>query len=268
MKIMTQLNNGSIPKIIHYCWFGPNRMERIHRKCIKSWKKHLPGFTFIKWDESNVEIAQHPFLETAYKMEKWAFVADYVRLQKLYEFGGIYLDTDMILLKPLDDFLALNSFFGAENPNFINCAIMGARKNSHFILSCLVQYDEVKIKNETIFSEISIPQLVTFTFRKEFSYTDDFTRVVDFPGITVLPSVYFYNLPYKERHSKNKRKFISGQSYAIHLWDESWKNLRISQYLKKGKYREGFKLFFQKARKELPHTYLKRVLGAFLKSRD
>lgn len=264
---MTELNNEVIPRIVHYCWFGPSRMERIHKQCIRSWKRHLSEFTFMKWDESNIDITQHPFLETAYKMEKWAFVSDFVRLQKLYEYGGIYLDTDMLLLKPLNKFLLLESFFGAENSYFINCAIMGARKNSHFIQSCLVQYDEVKIKNETIFSEISIPQLITSTFRKEFSYADDFTRVVKFPGITVLPSVYFYNLPYKMRHSQNKKKFITDQSYALHLWDESWKDLRIIQYLKKGKYLVGLKLLFQKASEELPYNYFKRIMGTFIKSR-
>lgn len=266
MKMMTNLDNTSIPKVIHYCWFGSNSMDKIHRKCLKSWEKNLPGFQFMKWDESNIDFAHHPFLKAAYEMKKWAFVADYIRLQKLYEFGGIYLDTDMLILKPLEELLNQDSFFGAENPNFINGAIFGIKKKNLFIKKCLSQYDEIALDEKTKLTAITIPQLITSTFRSEYNYGGGFTNIIRIPGITVYPPNFFYSLPYKDRDSSNKKKNINNQSYAIHLWDESWKDLNEFQLLRKRKYLKGFKKIF-KNNKDYSFKYLKKVFIALIKSR-
>lgn len=266
MKMMQDLNNKSIPKIIHYCWFGPNSMERMHKKCLESWRKNLPEFEFMKWDESNTEISQHTFLEAAYKMEKWAFVSDYVRLQKLHEFGGIYLDTDMLLLKPLDKFLSLDTFFGAENLNFISCGIIGARKRDPFIYSCLTLYDDIIFEEKINLPEISIPQLITSMFRSTYNYEGDFADTVKFSGITVLPPVYFYSLPYKERILKNKKKYVDDQSYGIHLWDESWKNYSEFHYFRKGMYLKGYRKILRSKEEDFSYMYLKKILASILKS--
>ena len=94
-----------IPKIVHYCWFGGTEMPPVVKWCIKSWKKHLPDYRFQLWDESNFDVNSVPFVREAYKCRKYAFVADYVRLYALYMEGGIYLDSDERVLKPLDKFL-------------------------------------------------------------------------------------------------------------------------------------------------------------------
>lgn len=122
----------SIPKLIHYCWFGNKKKPQLVEDCISSWKKYLPDYEIIEWNEKNTDL-KHTFLKKTYKLKKWAFVADFVRLKVLYEFGGIYLDTDMLMLKSLDSFLDDKCFFGAENETFISAGIIGVIKTPSII---------------------------------------------------------------------------------------------------------------------------------------
>lgn len=262
---MSDLNESSIPKIIHYCWFGSNKMDNIQKGCLKSWKKHLSGYQFMRWDESNIDLQHHTFLKEVYKQEKWAFVSDYVRLLKLYEYGGIYLDTDMLILKSLNEFLNFEAFFGAENLNFISCGIIGAKKQNPFIKKCLLQYDKITINEKTNFAEITIPQLITSAFRSNFDFKGDFKSLTNISGIAIFPSIYFYSLPFKERHIKNKIKYSGKNSYAVHLWDESWKDQRIIHYLRKGKYSKGYQEIMRR-REDFSFSYFRKIVRAFIKS--
>lgn len=103
-----------IPKIIHYCWFGKNPKDKTVRKCIRSWRKYCPEYEIIEWNESNFDVNSIPYTAQAYACRKWAFVSDYARLKIIYEYGGIYLDTDVELKKPLDCLLSYNGFLGFE----------------------------------------------------------------------------------------------------------------------------------------------------------
>lgn len=94
-----------IPKIIHYCWFGGNSLPSDVLKCIKTWEKYCPDYEIKRWDESNFDVNSHPFIKAAYESKAWAFVSDYARLKVVYENGGIYLDTDVELLKNLGFFI-------------------------------------------------------------------------------------------------------------------------------------------------------------------
>ena len=96
-----------IPKILHYCWFGRGQMGPVALKCMESWKKYCPDYQIKVWNEDNFDIGQNTFVKEAYEEKKWAFVTDYVRLYALYTEGGIYLDSDIELLKNLDDLLSL-----------------------------------------------------------------------------------------------------------------------------------------------------------------
>ena len=92
-----------IPKIIHYCWFGRNPKPKLALKCIKSWKKYCPDYEIIEWNEDSFDIESAPlYVRQAYEAKKWAFVTDYVRLYAMTKFGGIYMDTDVEVIKPLD----------------------------------------------------------------------------------------------------------------------------------------------------------------------
>ena len=104
----------SIPKIIHYCWFGGNPLPDLAKKCIASWRKYLPDYEIKEWNENNFDVYQAPYIAEAYKLKKFAHVSDYARFWILYHFGGIYFDTDVEVIRPLDDIIARGSFLGFE----------------------------------------------------------------------------------------------------------------------------------------------------------
>lgn len=109
-----------IPKIIHYCWFGGNPLPELAVKCIESWKKYCPDYEIKRWDESNFDLKCCDYVKEAYQAKKWAFVSDYVRFKVLYDEGGLYFDTDVELIKPIDDILARGPFMGVEVGQPIN----------------------------------------------------------------------------------------------------------------------------------------------------
>lgn len=104
-----------IPRVIHYCWFGGADLGDAEKKCIASWKRFLPGYEIRRWDESNFDLACCAYVEEAYKAQKWAFVSDYARFAILYEHGGLYFDTDVELIRPIDDLIAAGPFMGLES---------------------------------------------------------------------------------------------------------------------------------------------------------
>ena len=131
-----------IPKIIHYIWVGGKEKPVDIKRCMATWKKHLEGYKVIEWNESNFDIEQHPFVKAAYEAKKWAYVSDYIRAYAIYNYGGIYLDTDILLLDNFDDFLNHRAFVGFENPNYPFTAAFGAEKGHPLVKDMLDYYDE------------------------------------------------------------------------------------------------------------------------------
>ncbi len=130
-----------IPKIIHYCWFGENSKPKLVKKCIESWQKYCPDYEIIEWNESNFDINSNQYVKEAYQTKKWAFITDYVRLWVLYTYGGIYMDTDVEVIKPLDMFLHEKAFSGFEDETHIPTGIMASEKDSPIIKELLGYYD-------------------------------------------------------------------------------------------------------------------------------
>ena len=104
-----------IPKTIHYCWFGKSSKSKLAEKCIASWKKYCPDWEIIEWNEDNFDVNIIPYTAEAYKLKKYAFVSDYARFWILYKYGGLYFDTDVEVIKPMDDIIARGPFMGCEN---------------------------------------------------------------------------------------------------------------------------------------------------------
>ena len=104
-----------IPKVIHYCWFGRNPLPPFAVKCIESWKKFLPGYEIKEWNEDNFDVNIIPYTQEAYEARKYAFVSDYARFYILYHHGGIYFDTDVEVIKSIDDIIERGAFMGCEN---------------------------------------------------------------------------------------------------------------------------------------------------------
>lgn len=131
-----------IPKIIHYCWFGGNELPGLAIHCINSWKKYLPEYEIKEWNESNVDLNENVYIKEAYENKKWAFITDYIRLKVMYEYGGIYMDTDVEVLKPLDEFLKNEAFSGYETDEYVPTGIMASVKRQRFIEKLLTYYSD------------------------------------------------------------------------------------------------------------------------------
>lgn len=108
------ITNQEIPKVIHYCWFGGNPLPPLAKRCIDSWKQFLPEYEIKQWDESNFDVNSIPYISEAYQEKKYAFVSDYARFWILYRYGGLYFDTDVEIIKSLDDIIAAGPFMGCE----------------------------------------------------------------------------------------------------------------------------------------------------------
>ena len=135
-----------IPKKIHYIWFGKDEKNERVKHCIESWKKYLPDYEIIEWNEDNFDINYNDFTRKAYENKKWAFVSDVARLWVLYNEGGIYMDTDVEVYKPLDEFLDNEGFTGFEDIHYPVTATMGAVKNNPVIKLMLDYYDCIDFK--------------------------------------------------------------------------------------------------------------------------
>jgi len=135
---------NKIPKILHYVWVGGNPLTPLAEKCIESWKKFCPDYEIIRWDESNFDIESNLYCKQAYDNKKWAFASDYMRLWVLHEHGGIYMDTDVEVTKPLDKFLSLPAFSGFEKKEYIPTGIIAAAKGNLWTKKMLSYYDNDK----------------------------------------------------------------------------------------------------------------------------
>lgn len=138
-----------IPKIIHYCWFGGKEKPLSVKKYINTWKSQMPDYEIYEWNERNFNIdSACIYVRQAYKHKKWAFVSDYVRLKALYEYGGIYLDTDVEILKDFNDFLKFDLVFGFETNDRILTAMIMSKQKSSFIKDFMNYYQNNSFINE------------------------------------------------------------------------------------------------------------------------
>jgi len=205
-----------IPKIIHYCWFGPKPFPGLVKKCMETWKVHLPEYELMLWNESNspMEIA---FVKDAYAAGKYAFVSDYIRFWALYKYGGIYLDTDMYIVKPFNDLLKEDAFFGWETANMISigCCAIGSHPCNTFIGDIINTYKSLKFYTEHI-EQIVVPQIVTPIYLKHKYY-----------NCRLLSYDFFYPFPYEIKENvRNFKQYITPNTIAVHLWNYSWESKR------------------------------------------
>lgn len=204
-----------IPKIIHYCWFGGNQETELMKQCLESWKKYLPEseFEYKLWNEESFDITSNKFVEEAYKKKKWAFITDYVRLWCLYKYGGIYLDTDVEIIKPLDKFLNDSAFSGFEDEQYIPTGIMGAIKNNEWIEELLKYYDNKDFDmtpNTKIITEISLDKFNLQLNNKE--------QLLIKGNVKIYPKDVFC----PKNHYDGKIR-LTENTCAIHHFQGSWR---------------------------------------------
>jgi mannosyltransferase OCH1-like enzyme len=196
----------SIPKTIHYFWFGGKEKPKILLDCIQSWKLTNPTFEIKEWNESNFDISSSPFSRRMHNEKKWAFVADYARLTILTLHGGVSLDADMELVRDISPLLKNHLLLGEEAPGIISAGMIGATPDHPYILACKEKYKSITGLPPTI------PRLMTEVFQ---DMKHELTH------ITVCPPISFY--PYsQETIGLYKKENLTSMTYGVHLWNYSW----------------------------------------------
>lgn len=219
-----------IPKIIHYCWFGRGEKPSIIKKCIRSWRKHCSDYQIIEWNEDNFDVNSSIWTKQAYAAKKWAFVSDYVRLKVLYDFGGIYLDTDVEVIKNFDDLLEHNAFTGFDAPQTIGTCVIAAEKNSEFIFELLNYYENRKFVTNSNFDMFPNGSIVGNILIENGLKTDDSTQTIY--GCTVYPRTYFSPI-----NCDNNEKYFTSNTYTIHHFSGLWRSENARKNMKRQKFR-------------------------------
>lgn len=205
-------------KYIHYCWFGTKPFPKLGKKCLASWKKYLPDFEIIKWSEENVDLNECPFIKEAYENGKWAFVSDYVRTKVLKEYGGIYFDTDMEVLKYIDELLKNDTFLGIEDTGFVAVGVWYEKeKNGLLPTKVLEEYQKMPSLDLNNLSNLSIPKIVSKILSEYgFIHGKNEIQILN-DNIYIYPREYFY--PYSYNRENN---IFTDNTCMIHYYDASW----------------------------------------------
>ena len=226
-----------IPKIIHYCWLSGDSYPKNIKKCMKSWKKILPDYEFVLWDLKRFLLEKFLWVKQAFEKKKYAFAADYIRIYALYHYGGIYLDSDVQVLKSYNDLLDLPYFLGQENNDGrIEAATMGFEPN-HPLLKCLLDYYEDRpfIKADGSLDMWPVPFIIKNFIETSFTYNliSDKSEFDNSVGvINVFNSDFF-----SPKDFDTKIICLTDNSYSIHQSEGSWlrptfEELRFIDYLR------------------------------------
>ena len=223
--------NECIPKIIHYCWFGKKEKTEMVNKCIRSWEEKLNDYEIIEWNEENFNINSNIFVKQAYEKKKFAFVSDYVRVYALYNYGGIYMDTDVEVYRAFsEDILSNESFWGFEEKDFIATSTIGASKGNKLIKQFLDSYNNKHfLKEDGSIDTLTNVAIVSEMVKKLGIKLDGSYQEIE--GLaTIYPQEYFSPYDYINCYSK-----ATENTYTIHHYYKSWlpMSVRFKTYIKK-----------------------------------
>ncbi len=205
-----------IPKIIHYCWFGRGEMPKLMKKCLRSWKKYCPDWEIVRWDEDSFDVHSTLWTKQAYEAKKYAFVSDYVRLKALYEQGGVYLDTDVELVQPLEKFLQHTAFSGFESMSTVQTGVIGAQAQHPVIKAWMDYYQDRAYFTEGV--PVMTPNVthITEDMKARGLRMDDTYQTVD--DIAVYPQTWF--CPMSAISIERK---VSNNTHALHYFTSTWR---------------------------------------------
>lgn len=214
-----------IPKKIHYCWVGGNPLPDLAKKCIESWKKYCPDYEIIEWNESNYDFSKNQYMKGAYDAKKWGFVPDYARLDIIYHEGGFYFDTDVELLKPLDDLLKEKVVCGMEKPGRVALGLgFGAEKGSIDIFNMREIYNDKVFVNDYLFlSQYTDPFYITdYLKTKGLKNTNEIQQV---GNTKILPTDYLC-----PKDIVTGIETITDNTISIHHYDGTWAPNEVREY--------------------------------------
>ena len=237
----------NIPKKIHYCWFGGNPLPKSAIKCMNTWKKYCPDYEIIEWNESNFDIGCNEYCQAMSEQKKWAFLTDYVRLKIIYENGGIYLDTDVQVIKSLDNLLKNGAYMGVENTGLVATGLGFAAEAGHLFIRKNMEYYE----KLTDFKEIRSCPWITTELLGEYGYKRGCQDIQHIAGLIIYPEEYL--CPKNERTGLTK---ITKNTYSIHQFDASW----FEESWKKGQKKRWREAKIQDVM-HIPNKMLNALLG-------
>jgi len=205
-----------IPKTIHYCWFGGKPLTDLNKRCIDSWVKLLPDFTLKLWNESNTAL-DNDYLKSACERRAWSKLSNLVRLDALLREGGIYLDTDVEMIKSFGPLLKNTCFAGfqqrEQQVDWINSAVVGSQAGHPFIAKCIdLTVSAFEKTGEFPRSPAVFTEVLTTTGLREY-------KQQEIAGVTLYPADYFYPFTWLEHFSPAR---ITENTYCIHHWEGSW----------------------------------------------
>ncbi len=205
-------------KYIHYCWFGGKPLSKLTLKCLKSWQKYLPDYEIKRWDETNCDINECSFVKEAYENKKWAFVADYFRTKALYQYGGIYFDTDMEVIKDITPLLNDDTFLGLEDSGFVAVGVWYEKKAKAILPGKLLKkYQSFSHFDLANINKLSIPIQLT-EILKEYKVEENSSIIQRLDNdIIIYPRDYFY--PLSMDRSNN---IFTDNTYMVHYYDATW----------------------------------------------
>ena len=205
-----------IPKKIHYCWFGRGEKPKLAQKCITSWKKYCPDYEIIQWDEDNFDMDTNGNTRWCYDNKKWAFLSDFARLAVVAEHGGVYFDTDVELIKPPDELLEYEAFYGFEDDSNIASGLgFGAEAGHPTILTMERAYLALEADEDGNYPIVRCPELNTGALLP-FGLKLDGSRQ-NVAGAEILPAEFLN--PYEDATGRMRK---TSNTISIHWYAKSW----------------------------------------------
>ena len=206
-----------IPKIIHYCWFGRGEKPELAKKCIASWKKFCPDFEIREWNEDNCDYLAMPFMAEAYAAKKYAFVSDVMRLIVLEQYGGVYFDTDVEVVRDISPLLNDEGFIGFENNRFVNSGqVMAAVPHQPIVQAMIDEYKKLHyMQPDSSVMPIGCPRLNSDVLERFGLIRNGQEQIV--AGIHVYPDDYFNPMD-----STIGKLAKTENTYSIHWYSMSW----------------------------------------------
>lgn len=207
-----------IPKIIHYCWFGRGEKPKLAQKCIASWKKYMPDYEIIEWNEDNFDVNTIAYIKICYEKKNYAFLTDYLRLLIINEYGGLYFDTDVEAVRSFDNLLNCGAFFGFETNKYVNTGEGFGAEAGHLVVRQMLKEYEPFL--DGLHGTIGCPHLNTEALLK-FGLKQN-GQLQNLGDATVYPAEYFN--PYDDATGILKK---TENTYSIHWYGKSWMDKKI-----------------------------------------
>ena len=210
-----------IPKILHYVWLGGNPLTSLAEQCLASWRDHMPDWEIMRWDETNFDIATAPlYVRQAYEVRKFAFVSDYVRLWALEQYGGVYVDTDVKVLRSYEPLLNDTAFIGMEESlaHMPGTCVMGCEPHCKWVRDMLSLYDDIEFVKEdgSLDMTTNVTRIGSFLQIKGFEPCRDAQYLPEY-GLRIYTHDYFSPITSTRVMRKTKN------TYSIHYFAESWR---------------------------------------------